>query len=112
MFYMMQILLNFMILASVLGSVMSIIGASHKIVELLEYEPKINSTGGIKLAKDCKGEIQIEGVRFAYPTKKDVEILKGITINIQKNRVIALVGQSGCGKSSIISLIERFYDPR
>ena len=43
---MMQILINFMVLASVLGSVMSIIGASYKIVELLEYEPKINTTGG------------------------------------------------------------------
>lgn len=38
-------------------------------------------------------------------------MLKGVTINITKNKVIALVGQSGCGKSSIISMIERFYDP-
>lgn len=111
-FYMMQILINFMILASVLGSVMSIIGASHKIVELLEYEPHINTQGGKQLKKDCKGEIQIENVKFSYPTKKDVEILKGVSIDIQKNRVIALVGPSGCGKSSIISMIERFYDPR
>lgn len=44
---MMQILINFMILAQVLGSVMSIIGASYKIVELLEYSPKINTEGGV-----------------------------------------------------------------
>ena len=63
----------------------------------------------------------IQNVRFNYPTKKDVEVLKGITIDVSKNKVIALVGPSGkditlfinkgCGKSSIISMIERFYDP-
>jgi ATP-binding cassette subfamily B (MDR/TAP) protein 1 len=50
-------------------------------------------------------------VRFHYPNKKDVEVLKGITIDVSRNKVIALVGPSGCGKSSIISMIERFYDP-
>jgi ATP-binding cassette subfamily B protein len=96
-FYMMQILINFMILASVLGSVMSIIGASHKVVELLEYEPKINTTGGIipEAGTVINGEISLRNVRFNYPTKKDVEVLKGISIDIQKNKVIALVGPSG-----------------
>lgn len=45
-FYLIQILLNFLVLSSVLGSVMAIVGASYKIVELLEYEPNIKSTGG------------------------------------------------------------------
>lgn len=53
----------------------------------------------------------IQDVKFHYPTKKDVEVLKGISIDVSKNKVIALVGPSGCGKSSIISMIERFYDP-
>ena len=39
-------------------------------------------------------------------------MLKGVTINVEKNKVVALVGHSGCGKSSIISMIERFYDPK
>jgi ABC-type multidrug transport system fused ATPase/permease subunit len=108
---MLQLLLNFMLLASVLGSVMSVIGASYKVIEIMEHEPSIKTTGGRELPDSCKGEIQIKDVRFNYPTKKDVEILKGVTIDIQKNKVIALVGQSGCGKSSLISLIERFYDP-
>ncbi len=52
-------------------------------------------------------------MKFNYPSKKDVQVLKGVSITVdnEKNRVIALVGTSGCGKSSIISMIERFYDP-
>jgi ATP-binding cassette subfamily B (MDR/TAP) protein 1 len=50
-------------------------------------------------------------VSFAYPTKKEVPILHDVSLKIPKNNVVALVGASGCGKSSIISLIERWYDP-
>jgi len=57
------------------------------------------------------GDIKLENVRFSYPSKAEVPVLKGISIDISKNKVVALVGHSGCGKSSIIQLIERFYDP-
>ena len=59
------------------------------------------------------GVIEIRDVKFNYPSKKDVKVLKGVSISVDnnKNRVVALVGSSGCGKSSIISMIERFYDP-
>jgi len=58
-----------------------------------------------------KGVIDIKDIRFNYPTKPDVQVLKRININIQNCQTVALVGHSGCGKSSIIALIERFYDP-
>lgn len=61
--------------------------------------------------KPVQGEISIKNVRFSYPTKSDVEVIRGITFDIPKNKVVALVGTSGCGKSSIISMIERFYEP-
>mmetsp|Transcript_28682 Transcript_28682/g.27674 ORF Transcript_28682/g.27674 Transcript_28682/m.27674 type:complete len:341 (-) Transcript_28682:51-1073(-) len=109
--YMMQLLFNVMILASVLGQVMSIIGAAIKIVQIMDYIPSISTQGGKQLDMYCNGEISLEDIKFEYPTKKDVQILKGVSIEIRKNRVIALVGHSGCGKSSIISMIERFYDP-
>ena len=57
------------------------------------------------------GEIDLTNVEFAYPTKPDVTILKGVQIDVPNCSTVALVGQSGCGKSSIIALIERFYDP-
>jgi ATP-binding cassette, subfamily B (MDR/TAP), member 1 len=50
-------------------------------------------------------------LHFSYPSKKEVEVLNNINFQIKTNQVAAFVGESGCGKSSIISLIERFYDP-
>ncbi len=47
---------------------------------------------------------------FAYPTKPDVKVLNNFNLKIKKGESIALVGASGCGKSSVISLILRFYD--
>jgi ATP-binding cassette, subfamily B (MDR/TAP), member 1 len=59
------------------------------------------------------GNIQLKNVKFHYPSKPDVEVLKGInmTVDSETKRVVALVGSSGCGKSSIIALIERYYEP-
>ncbi|KAF7089356.1 hypothetical protein CFC21_092352 [Triticum aestivum] len=58
-----------------------------------------------------KGEVDIRGVDFAYPSRPDVIIFKGFSLSIQSGKSTALVGQSGSGKSTIIGLIERFYDP-
>lgn len=52
-----------------------------------------------------EGEIDLENVRFIYPTKPDVTVLKNVNIDIKNNQTVALVGHSGCGKSSIIALI-------
>lgn len=66
------------------------------------------------------GELKLEGVKFRYPTKPTVVALKGdvetgagVSLGVSQDnpRVIALVGSSGCGKSTCIALMERFYDP-
>uniref|UniRef100_A0ACD5V7L6 Uncharacterized protein n=1 Tax=Avena sativa TaxID=4498 RepID=A0ACD5V7L6_AVESA len=61
--------------------------------------------------ENIKGEVDIRGVDFAYPSRPDVIIFKGFSLSIQPGKSTALVGQSGSGKSTIIGLIERFYDP-
>ena len=52
-------------------------------------------------------------MKFRYPGKPEVQVLKGVSLqtDVKTRRVVALCGTSGCGKSSIISLIERFYEP-
>jgi len=104
--------MNFAMLAEVFPRSMGIVGASDKIVALINYEPTVNSTGGIKLT-DTRGVMEIENVKFHYPSKTDVEVLKGVNITVDgnKKKVVALCGKSGCGKSSIVAMMERFYDP-
>ena len=57
-----------------------------------------------------KGEIEFQNVWFRYPTRKNDWILKGLNLKILPNETVALVGESGCGKSTIVSLILRFYE--
>ena len=57
------------------------------------------------------GEIQYKNLKFFYPTRPDVKILKGLSLTIKPGQTVALVGESGCGKSTLVSLLERFYDP-
>ncbi|GKA92456.1 ABC transporter B family member 15-like protein [Tanacetum coccineum] len=57
------------------------------------------------------GHVEIHDVDFSYPARPNIRIFKGFSINIEAGKSTALVGESGCGKSTIISLIERFYDP-
>ena len=57
-----------------------------------------------------KGEIEFRNVWFRYPTRKNDWILKGLNLKILPYETVALVGESGCGKSTIVSLILRFYE--
>ena len=58
-----------------------------------------------------EGDIDFQGVHFAYPTRPERRILNGLDLSIHKGKYVALVGASGCGKSTIVALIERFYFP-
>ena len=57
------------------------------------------------------GEIQLKDVHFSYPNRPEVEVLKGVSMSVKPGQTAAIVGMSGCGKSTIVSLIQRYYDP-
>ncbi|NWS98360.1 MDR1 protein, partial [Mionectes macconnelli] len=59
-----------------------------------------------------KGNLEFKNVYFNYPSRPDVEILKGLNLRISSGQTVALVGSSGCGKSTTVQLIQRFYDPK
>ena len=63
------------------------------------------------LQESTHGLVNINSVHFSYPSRPDVKVLKGMTVNVQPGQTLALVGPSGCGKSTVVSLVERFYDP-
>ena len=50
-------------------------------------------------------------MEFSYPEREDVQVLKGVDFELKQGQTVALVGSSGCGKSTIVSLLERMYDP-
>jgi ABC-type multidrug transport system fused ATPase/permease subunit len=56
------------------------------------------------------GEVTVSNVEFKYPSRPDISILKGLNLDVKKSQTIGLVGTSGCGKSTVIQLCERFYD--
>ena len=59
----------------------------------------------------CKGDISFKNIVFHYPSRKDVKILNEFSIDIEKGSTVALVGSSGCGKSTCVQLLQRLYDP-
>ncbi|KAI6167605.1 P-loop containing nucleoside triphosphate hydrolase protein [Pisolithus thermaeus] len=87
-------------------------GAAAKLFATIERAPDIDSASpdGLKPEK-VVGEIAIDDVRFSYPARPDVPILKGINMTFEAGKTTALVGASGSGKSTIVALVERFYDP-
>ncbi|CAI5451390.1 unnamed protein product [Caenorhabditis angaria] len=76
-------------------------GAAAALYEVIDRTPEIDaySGGGVK------------NVKFTYPTRPDIQILKGVSIDADPGKTVALVGSSGCGKSTIIQLLQRFYNP-
>ena len=58
-----------------------------------------------------KGKIEFIDVWFRYPTRKEDFVMRGLTLTIEPSQSVALVGESGCGKSTFINLMMRFYDP-
>jgi ABC-type multidrug transport system fused ATPase/permease subunit len=83
------------------------IGSSERVVELLAEEEEVGA--GEQLI-DFKGNIEFEEVGFHYPTRPEVEVLQGLSFQIQSGEKVALVGPSGAGKSTIIQLLLRFYE--
>jgi len=58
----------------------------------------------------CSGTVQFSEVHFNYPTRRTVPVLRGLSFSVEQGSTIALVGSSGCGKSTTVQLLERFYD--
>ena len=86
--------------------------AAYKMFETIKRKPKIDAYDTVgTVLEDIRGEIELKDVYFRYPARPDVQIFSGFSLVVPSGTTAALVGQSGSGKSTVISLIERFYDP-
>ena len=86
--------------------------AANELRKLFDRKPTIDpwSQDGKKV-DTIEGHVEFRDVHFRYPSRPDVPVLRGLNISIKPGQYIALVGSSGCGKSTTIALMERFYDP-
>lgn len=87
--------------------------AAYKMFETIKRKPLIDAydVNG-KVLEDIRGDIELKDVHFRYPARPDEDIFNGFSLFIPSGSTAALVGESGSGKSTVISLIERFYDPK
>lgn len=86
--------------------------SAKRIFEMIDRIPYIDSENeNGKILATVKGQIEFREVHFSYPSRKDEPILQGLNLKVKPGKKVGLVGESGSGKSTIVSLIERFYDP-
>ncbi|WP_209504647.1 MULTISPECIES: ABC transporter transmembrane domain-containing protein [unclassified Ruegeria] len=87
-------------------------GATERLVELLNAEDTVSDpVNSAPLPKDVRGEIRFEDVSFRYPSRPDAVALDHLSLQVNPGETVAFVGPSGAGKTTIIQLIQRFYDP-
>jgi ABC-type multidrug transport system fused ATPase/permease subunit len=98
-------------LGDIYAQLQKTIGSSDRILEILQDPSEIDLVSQASTKAIEFGKISIEDLHFSYPSRPSVEILKGISIDIEPGQKIAIVGTSGTGKSTLAQLMMRFYEP-
>nr|XP_056713167.1 mitochondrial potassium channel ATP-binding subunit [Euleptes europaea] len=94
------------------GQVVRGMSAGARVFEYITLAPETPLTGGQRLAcSSLSGHIQFQDVCFSYPTRPGYQVLRDFCLSIPSNKTVAIVGESGGGKSTVAVLLERFYDP-
>lgn len=94
-------------LSGTYNSIQRSLGAAERVFEIIDAEPEIVDAPDAKPLDRVRGEVEFRNVTFSY---QDENVLQGINLSAKKGNVIALVGPSGAGKTTLVSLISRFYD--
>ncbi|XP_054477289.1 ATP-binding cassette, sub-family B (MDR/TAP), member 4 [Anoplopoma fimbria] len=88
-------------------------GAAHKVYSIIDHNPTIDSYSEAGFKPDSiQGNIEFKNIHFSYPSRPDFKILDNLSLSMKSGQTTALVGSSGCGKSTTVQLLQRFYDPQ
>lgn len=107
--YISQILNAVMRMAMIFQTVSRGVASGKRVDEVLKCDPSIQS-GSFSGETLCRGQVEFQNVSFAYPGTGDRKILDDISITVHPGETFAILGSTGCGKSSLVNLIPRFYD--
>ena len=100
-------------LSEIWGELQRAAGATERLVELLNAtDPVVDPTAPKALPRPVRGDILFDNVTFRYPARPDTSALAGVTLHVAPGETVALVGPSGAGKTTILQLLMRFYDPQ
>lgn len=108
--YTVTLTVGFASASGTINQIVSALGVCETLFEIMDDPIKIVTGDKKTMFKNIETAVEFKNVTFAYPTKPDVKVLKNFNLKIKKGESIALVGSSGSGKSSVISLILRFYN--
>jgi len=99
-------------LSEIWGELQRAAGATERLIELLQSQDSVNDPENSAVLPDpVLGQIRFDNVSFHYPSRPKVAALQGVNLTIQPGETVAFVGPSGAGKTTIIQMILRFYDP-
>jgi len=99
-------------ISEVVGDLQRAAGAAERLLDLLNTEPAIAAPASpVALPDPARGEVRFENVSFNYPSRPDIPALNGLDLTVSPGETVAVVGPSGAGKTTIVQLLLRFYDP-
>ncbi len=107
--YVTQVIMSIMMVTMMFQSISRAIASGKRINEIMDSEPTIKSGDRDKTENDIA--VSFENVSFSYPGTKGRPVLHNINLQIKRGETLAVIGSTGCGKTSLVSLVPRFYDP-
>lgn len=96
-------------ISSVVTELQNAIACAGRVFELIEEVPELPDKADATELENVKGSVEINNLYFSY--NPDRELLKNVNINVEPGKTVAIVGPTGCGKTTLINLLMRFYDP-
>ena len=94
-------------ISSVISELQSALACAARVFEVMDEVPETDTESAFELS-ECRGDIEVEGVAFSY--RPDQDLIKDFNVSVKKGQRVAIVGPTGCGKTTIINLLMRFYD--
>ncbi|KAK6165339.1 hypothetical protein SNE40_022285 [Patella caerulea] len=85
-------------------------GSADNIFKVIDAKPTIDVSSDKGDKPEIEGNVELKGIVFTYPSRPDVKVLQDLNLRVEKGKVVALVGASGSGKSTVVQLVQRFYD--